>query len=365
MKFGLIFSCAMLFFYTLSLEAEQFSDVFKPISIKYLNELFDSANPEKQEELNHHFHIKKIYGARPDNNKYITSYSLFWKSTHTSLPQPLVNEESIHEIRTFSRATSSFYNYYVAPMIQTIKKRAQLHPKWVPRIYLAADLEFMVPHLQEQTKAEIYLMASSSIAHNPGALWRFLAFDDPQAYFVCINDSDEYINPHNESKVFSWLKDSSSKGWLRLMTLNYRENLEEALYSPLVASSLWFKNVQNLNFNMEKAMKGFILHRQLFPDEERHPRDVSYDTHPYGFGNEFPTYGFDERFLKHVVYYEMAKRGELTAFLVNKFEEVNANQILKSASAKNLVLMDIEFIRKNNLRPIYGVKLIPELWSHN
>ena len=64
--------------------------------------------------------------------------------------------------------------------------------------------------------------------------------------------------------------------------------------------------------NMEKALKGFIIHRKLFTDEPRHPKDKATYDHPYGIGNVFPNYGIDERFLKHVLYFAAADRGQLT-----------------------------------------------------
>ena len=57
-------------------------------------------------------------------------------------------------------------------------------------------------------------------------------------------------------------------------------------YSPILAGCFGGKKVDWID--MEKAMKGFILHRTLFPDEARHKEDTVLQRHPYGYGNRFP-----------------------------------------------------------------------------
>lgn len=289
-------------------QKEMFSDVYKPLSTAYLNDLFDSAPPESQEELNQMFRVKKVINPHNRKRKKIVSYCLFWKAPHLGMPMPRVNEETIHKTFTFSRASTSFYQYYVVPMMSAIKTRATVYKDRISRIYLASDLEFLAEHLAQETDAEIYLMASNSLAHSPGAMWRFLAFDDPQADFVVMDDSDDGFFDLHEALQTQWLNDASTDGWFRFTNLDPSGNLRDALYSPIMVAHFGCKNIKAMKINVEKAMKGFILHRGLYLEEERHPRDIAYPQHPYGFGNEFPSYGFDERFLKHVIYFEAAYR---------------------------------------------------------
>ena len=91
--------------------------------------------------------------------------------------------------------------------------------------------------------------------------------------------------------------------------------------------------------SVEKAMKGFILHKRLFKNESRHHLDISLPDHPYGFGNEFPNYGFDERFLKHVIYFAAAKRDQLTLITTDTPE----NRGKKLSTVNHLITLDLEF----------------------
>lgn len=58
----------------------------------------------------------------------------------------------------------------------------------VLRVYLAADLEFLVDDLVA-VGCDVYLMKSASIRHNPGAMWRFLALEAADEW-ITVNDAD-------------------------------------------------------------------------------------------------------------------------------------------------------------------------------
>lgn len=64
----------------------------------------------------------------------------------------------------------------------------EARPEAVLRVYLAADLEFLIADLVA-VGCEVYLMKSSSIRHNPGALWRFLALEETGRW-VTVIDAD-------------------------------------------------------------------------------------------------------------------------------------------------------------------------------
>lgn len=113
-------------------------------------------------------------------------------------------------------------------------------------------------------------------------------------------------------------------------------NLRNYTYNPIYAGHFGAKKVRWIT--MEKALKGFILHRTLFPSEARHPIDTAREGHPYGFGNRFPDYGFDERFLKQVIYFEAVKRSELTLISKDTKELIKAHVPLHP-----IIKADLEF----------------------
>jgi hypothetical protein len=326
---------------------DSFDQVFKPISLDYLYQLFDD-HPESKEMLDEFFKVKQVIHPLNKKNKKLVAYSLFWKCTSLNGQQPVVNPNTIHD-PALGRKGESFHSYYVNPMKKVIKYFKENEKNTVVRIYLANDLEFLVPELS-YSNVEIYLMSSSSVGHSPGAMWRFLALTDDDAKVVCIKDSDDKVNERKENKINDWINDSETSGWYRFSSYKFQEDLNSALYSPIIANNFGVKRLKGID--IEKAMKGFILHRELLIDEPRHPRDIPNEEHPYGFGNQFPVYGLDERFLKHVIYFHAAGQGKLTT-LVLKSDHKDKYKELKHSSKKFLVEKDYDFIFKRNKHPIY------------
>jgi len=344
---GVIFSVSLCFALCGAVEGkkETFADAFKHHELKYLYKLFDT-HPEKHAELSEMFQIKKKINIKPGTGKKVIAYSLFWKPAFLIKHQPIVNKKTVRIKSPSVRNGRPFYDVYVKNLLWQLNSIKDFYPdEWVARVYLAHDLEFLAPELKK-CGAEIIVMQSNSLAASPGSMWRFLVFDDPTVSVAYIKDAD--IAPgrmdgdfsHTE-RILSWVNAPSTKGFFRIRDLNYlsKKGIEKARrYSPLVASSFGAKRVQWIN--MEKAMKGYILHRILYPDEKRHRNDISYIDHPYGFGNEFPSYGFDERFLKHVLYFEAVHRGELALIETDELEAQG-----KNLSADNWVRLDIEYVK--------------------
>lgn len=300
--------------------------VFKYLPLEYLYKLYDE-HPESHAILDSYFRVKRIINVK--KTKKLLTYSLFWK------PQDNVNQETIHEKRVMKGRITSFYELYVEPLKRTISYFKKHEPKTRFRIYLASDLEFLITDLSSPN-VEIFLMESSSIGHSPGAMWRFLAFGDKNVKWVCCQDSDEKERRRDIPLINKWLHDHSTTGFYRIHSTKSSDVFDHAIYSPIIANCFGAKRGHGIDF--EKAMKGFILHRELFLDEDRHPQDTSLSGHPYGFGNHFPVYGFDERFLKHVIYFHLAKKAQLSTlvsshskkeFLKNKAKGIQISLLSK------------------------------------
>lgn len=328
-KILFLLNCSLFSF--IHAKRETFADVFKPLKVEYLYQLLDK-HPEMRDKLDDMFRIKKKYNEKRKGNKKVISYSLFWKAPLASQKPPIVNKRTIYSKSATVKRVESFYNMYAVPLMQQLKNFKKFYPDWIARVYLSADLEFLIPKLSGPD-VEIFVMGSNSIAAAPGAMWRFLVFDDPRVKVAYVKDADKSLerldgNFIKAKMVQKWAKSKKTRGFFRLRDMNYVASVaipRNKWYSPISASCFGAKKVDWIN--MEKAMKGYILHRILFPDELRHRKDIVFDGHPYGFGNEFPSYGFDERFLKHVLYFEAAHRDELTLILtgkkLNKFPPAN------------------------------------------
>lgn len=314
----------------------KFSELYRPCTPEYLYHFFDHYSD--QETLNSYFRVQRIYNFHPGNKKKVISYSLFWKMPFLTQESVVVNRQTIHEVRPHRMKGRSFYELYCAPLLQSIRDVIpRLYPGWVVRIYLANDLAFLIEdYFRHFTHVEVFLMESNSLAHSPGSMWRFLAFDDVNAEMVMIRDSDEVLDATCEKRAKHWIETPWTKGLFRDHNpAPYAIELESKdciAYSPLVARVFGGKEIFKY-INMEKAMKGFIAQRITFPDAPRYERDAPEKNHPYGFGNEFPSYGFDERFLKHVVYFLMTEQSLLKTlprenFLPRNYKLSNGNPVL-------------------------------------
>ncbi len=300
----------------LSTEVVRFSEVFPPV---YLNELYDlvEQSPETKEELDALFKVARKINELPGNDKKIIAYSLFWKPSHTGLSVPIVNKQTVYQSKNEDRLEDkTFYQTYVKPLSITLSKIPKIYPGWGVRIYLANDLAFLIDDLFCRFPfVEVFLMESNSIAHNPGAMWRLLVFDDPNVAMASIRDSDDKLSGSTERAVADWLNGPDTKGFYRKTLFHNRVHLYEGKgqyeYSPIYAGSCGGKLIHSM-VQMEKAMKGYILYRERNPNAFIHPSIIVDDIHPQGFGNKFPAYGFDESFLRHVIYYSMAHKGLLT-----------------------------------------------------
>lgn len=334
----------VLFFYPADGKKKTFDDVFKPVKVDYLYKLYDKYKG-MQRLLDDMFSIKKRYNVKKDDHKKVMSFSLFWKAPYAHMVQPEVNSDAIYQACPTVKGGDSFYSVYVEPLIDQLKKFKKFYPGWIARVYLSSDLEFLVPKLLGKD-VEIFVMNHNSLAAAPGSMWRFLVFDDPDVDIAYIKDADKIWerldgNFSRSEQINAWIKASKTKGFFRLRDLHFASRRwipRFGWYSPISASSFGAKHVDWID--IEKAMKGYILHRLIFPAEQRHIDDCALVNHPYGFGHEFPNYGFDESFLKHVLYFAAADRRELTLISTGRLVRKGKN-LLKNS----LPLLDLEYTK--------------------
>jgi hypothetical protein len=324
----------------LSMTEDTICGIFKPLEISELKSLYQKS-PDEHQRLSSYFKIKKTINSQ--SKQKLVAYSLFWK------PQEIVNQSTVHELRFWKDRECSFFDKYVSPLIKSIQYYLKHESKTKVRIYLAADLEFLIDQLLFPN-VEIFLMESSSIGHSPGAMWRFLAISDPEAEYICCKDSDDKIKSEQENKINLWFNDPNYSGFYRIHSPKIIENEQDALYSPIQAGLFGAKCQSALD--IESIMKGFILYKELNKDEPRHNRDKSYPMHPFGYANQMPSYGFDERFLKHVIYHLAASQGMLTTICTKRNRQKDYLDLLKQ-SEKQLRVMDYKYILNKNTKAIF------------
>jgi hypothetical protein len=168
---------------------------------------------------------------------------------------------------------------------------------------LAADLEFLVPDLL-LAGCEIYLMQTSSLAHNPGALWRYLAFEEKEKW-VTVVDADRA--PHMLQDIER--TEGTAKvglGWWRVPVWGELNRYGKMNYRPFLGCQLGACTWLPMNL----LMQAMIWHskRGSMPHTATPPGCAAAEI----AGHDWPNYGYDEWFLSAAVYPRAAMDGILT-----------------------------------------------------
>lgn len=213
---------------------------------------------------------------------------------------------------------------------------------WVLRIYISKQLadegytEKIFLELLKNTSVpiELYTMSSFSIGAQPGMLWRFLAFSDPLINLCVVVDIDD--DGLSEFKLRRILAFETSKhslfgryigrggvdGCFRICKETNAKN-----YPAVLGSFVLFKPRQASLTDIDNVMTKFV-YQMIKRSEDLYslppsirklsPYDQSVHSHIYGWGGHWTMYGFDERFLKHVLLHYYAKQGSVLSFIQNE-----------------------------------------------
>jgi hypothetical protein len=168
------------------------NDIFPVFGDDLVEEFRAQATSQELEELENLFGVREIIAPKSAPN--VLSVSLFWKPVDKGLGEvPKPTKELMQGAYEYGLVTRFHpWLHYVQPIIDSpsalkIARERLGCPDYKIRVYLAADLEFLIEDLSPY--CEIYLMKSSSINFAPGGLWRFLACDNHGGVSTVI-DSD-------------------------------------------------------------------------------------------------------------------------------------------------------------------------------
>ena len=150
------------------------------------------ASEQEKEALAQLFAVKSVHNVR--ETEHVVATGLFWKPAGLGEPEyPSPTKELMQNPRKFG-LSSRFKNpwkHYVEPVFKAALHLREIRPDLVYRVYLAMDLEFILSDLVN-AGCEVHLMKTSSIYHNPGAMWRFMAMEED--CLVTMNDADLAAN---------------------------------------------------------------------------------------------------------------------------------------------------------------------------
>jgi hypothetical protein len=179
-------------------------------------------------------------------------------------------------------------------------------------LYLANDLKNYISELIKFPFLNIFLMKSNSIGAQPGTLWRFMDITNKSYKKVFICDIDDN---------WDWIKIWNNKNYnYKLCTLKPKDKIiSNNPYTPAynfatIIGSHIMVNPNKFNYNIVDVIKGFIT---LCKNRENSKNPYCFNDndkitfwnqpvfdHKLGWGRIITKYGFDEFFLKHVIYYD-------------------------------------------------------------
>lgn len=302
--------------------------VFPVLTDEMIEQFEAEATAAERAELDGWFSIERIVNPKPPT-RHVVSTSLFWKHSRQGDPDlPTLDRKTLKHakkrglVRRFDP-----WSHYVEPLLVGARQILDGRSDVAFRVYLAADLDFLVKDLVK-AGCEVRLMKSSSVRHNPGAMWRFLALKEKDA-LVTMCDSDRA--PMAGPDILR--TEEMAKAGLGLWRVPVWGDLKSdgtVPYRPMFGGQ--FGGCPKLP--MRRLMKAFVWHsrRGTIPAKCQLPacgeRAIS--------GGAWPDYGFDEIFLIAAVYPRAARKGVLS--------------FVPSNARSQLLPLDIEYVTWANPR---------------
>lgn len=253
------------------------------------------------------------------SHRKCVSVSLFKQSVDNRVPQEFpVNEGAWR---------AKYWNG-----LMRVAAEMPLLPDWKLRIYVERDLaDETAADLSDHPQVELYCMRTNSVGGSPGMLWRLMALADHSLDVALVTDIDEALS---EKLVYmqSFEMDArssigrigglvSDRGFLVAPNQSHVKN-----YTTILGSRV-MSRCRRFDFDIADAMRGFMAFRKHCASSDRpwayagDERESVYNqpigAHIYGWGSHWYMYGFDERFLKHVLYYHFAEKGEVHTWTVS------------------------------------------------
>lgn len=247
---------------------------------------------------------------------HLVATSLFWKNSSGSEGElPMITRERMKgadKLGLISRFAP--WDHYVQPLLDGSAALKKSRPDVVFRVYLAADLGFLVEDLVT-SGCEVFLMKGSSLRHNPGALWRFLALGE-EGRWVTVTDSDRAPEVVHDVERTDHVMATGLAFWrVPYVFIKDKRRTHPEYYRPIAAGQFGAMG----GLPIEDLMRGFLWHtlRNTMPNR---CNSVLGGKGRVVKGSDWPDYGFDEWFLLAVVYPRMAFGGILTFFKENRVD---------------------------------------------
>jgi hypothetical protein len=237
--------------------------------------------------------------------RHMVSATLFWKHVNgkdPDLPRPtremLVDAKRMGLVKRFAP-----WGSYIEPLVLHTRAAVTRHPEVTFRLYLAADLDFLIPELTE-LGWEIFLMKSPSLRYCPGGFWRFLALEEPDA-LVTVIDTDRMNEVSDEIQRTTGMAEMGLGLW-RVPGYYNSELTQQVRYRPILGGHFGARG----GLPVRELIEAFVWHwrhgtlRQTANIPGLGERPIQF--------KDWPDYGFDEWFQLAALYPRLVPRGTLT-----------------------------------------------------
>lgn len=244
------------------------------------------------------FKVARVFNAQPrEGLRVVISTSLYWGTHGPHVYQPTKATLSALQTptKTVRRGGSWWENYFI-PFLKGCHE--PLPEGWRHRVYLAADLEFLISHIP--ATVEIHLMAGSSWTSMPGMMWRYLPMEEP---VLCVARGADNFEMGGHQQVVA-LALSLGTFLVRNTITFWKDDLGRLVYRSVQGSCAVRGPV-----SFVPSAAGWIAanQKELFSSRVAAFPDL---TH-IGL-NHWGAYGQDEQFLSRWLYYRAASEKTIT-----------------------------------------------------
>ncbi len=231
------------------------SEVFPVLTDEHVDAFEAKVTAKERKQFAEWFTVKEI--INPREVTHIVSTSLFWKNIRASQPQIVIKNRAMVMNAKHSGKLLRFdpWEHYVDPLLRGAHWLHKRRKDAAFRVYLAADLEFLVPDLVA-VGCEVRLMKSSSIAHNPGAMWRMLALEE-EGKLVTIVDADRAARPEADMARTDEAR-RLRLGWWRVPVWGELNEIGNVGYRPMLGCQIG----ANQSLPIRQIMHALIWHTQ-------------------------------------------------------------------------------------------------------
>lgn len=281
------------------------TDIFPLMTDDWVEKYLNAVHGSTPGEIDGLFRVESTHNTKIA--KHVVSTSLFCKPAFKKdedfppMTRELMQDSSKEVLR--SRFKNPWAHYFL-PILVGSKELLTRRPDIAFRVYLAKDLEFLVPELVS-AGCEVFLMATSSIRHNPGAMWRFLAMEED--CLVTITDSDRACEVIHDVERTEEVAKSPLSYWRVPYFIGADDDKIGSPGRYRTTLACQFGATSSLPIRLlAESFVWSILNSDFSITCKVGKREIPI------FGSEWPSYGFDEFFLNTVVFPRIATRGVVT-----------------------------------------------------